>query len=111
MVDMPEEEKQANQEATDFCVPQQVLNDFIARIGPIYSRTKVLNFASRIEVHPGLVVGQLQNRGVLPYSHLRRLLVRVQRFVTETTLTDGMGAHASISARQGLKKCPLNHLG
>ena len=90
-VDMPEEERQANQAAADFCVPQQELDDFIARIGPVYSRTLVVNFANRIEVHPGLVVGQLQNRGELPYSHLRKLLVRVQQFVTEPTLTDGWG--------------------
>ena len=89
--DLPEQEALANQAASDFCVPNNELEDFIARIGPLYSKAKIVNFAKRINCHPGLVVGQLHNRRELPYSHLRKLLVKVQNFVLETTLVDGWG--------------------
>lgn len=89
--DLPEEEMKANQAAGNFCVSGQELENFIARIGPLYSRSNVMAFASRIKVHPGLVVGQLHNREALPYTHLRKLLAKVQRFATETALSDGWG--------------------
>jgi HTH-type transcriptional regulator/antitoxin HigA len=50
-----------------------------------------LNFAERIKVHPGIVLGQLQYRKEIPYSHNRGPLVRVREIIAKTALTDGWG--------------------
>ena len=82
-------EQVANSAASDFCVPE--LEDFISRMGGYLARNKVAAFAQRIGVHPGLVVGQLHFREELPYSNLRRHLVKVRQYLTETAMTDGWG--------------------
>jgi HTH-type transcriptional regulator/antitoxin HigA len=94
--DKPEEEKQADKFAVEFLVDQMKLNDFITRKDPIYPKKHVENFSKLIEVHPGIVVGQLQYRGKIPYSNLRSLLVKVRDIITETALTDGWGTTISL---------------
>ena len=70
------------------------LNDFIARVRPFYSATKVNEFARSMRVHPGIVVGQLQRREEVPYSNHRRLLAPVRDHVLETAVVDGWGRRA-----------------
>jgi len=84
-------EQQADKFAADFSIPQGELRHFIARVRPLYSQQKILGFASRICVHPGIVVGQLQYRAEVSYAHSRRMLVRVRGIITSTALTDGWG--------------------
>lgn len=50
---------------------------------------KILGFAHKIGVHPGIVVGQLQRRKILDYAHSRRMLVRVRHLIIPSALTDG----------------------
>jgi addiction module HigA family antidote len=82
-------EQIANNAASDFCVPE--LDDFINRMAGYLARNKVAAFAQRVGVHPGLVVGQLHFREELPYSNLRKHLVKVRQYLSETTMTDGWG--------------------
>ena len=95
--EIPEQEREANKAAAEFCVPTEELDDFIARVGPLYSTKHIINFAERIGVHPGLVVGQLHNRKEIPFSHLRRILVRVRHLITETAFTDGWGSAPQVA--------------
>jgi len=90
-VALPPEEVRANSEASEFCVPQEELKSFIVRIRPLYSEQRILLFARRIGVHPGIVVGQLQFRKEIPYTHFHKFRVKVREIVTQTTLTDGWG--------------------
>jgi Plasmid maintenance system antidote protein len=92
---LPDSEKQVNACAQEWLVPGPELNDFIARTAPLYSRSKIENFARRIGVHPGIVVGQLHHREALGYSHHRAFLVKVRATVTASTLTDGWGFASS----------------
>lgn len=89
--DLPPEERVANEAAAEFCVPAVELNSFITRVRPLYSEQRVLLFARRIQVHPGLVVGQLQHRKEIPYTHFHKHLVKIRDIVTQTALTDGWG--------------------
>jgi HTH-type transcriptional regulator/antitoxin HigA len=89
--DKPPHERRADKEAAEFLVPQDQLEGFISRVRPLYSRNNILGFATKIGVHPGLVVGQLQRRGEIPYSHSRDLLQKVRNAVCESALTDGWG--------------------
>ena len=86
------QEIEANKFAQDFLLPKDELDNFIARVRPLYSQAKIEKFAQRVGVHPGIVVGQLQFRGEIGYQHSRKLLEKVREYVTSTTLTDGWGS-------------------
>lgn len=85
------EETRANNAASEFLVPKNELESFIVRVRPLYSEQRILLFAKRIGVHPGLVVGQLQFRDEVPYTHFHKYLVKIREIVTQTALTDGWG--------------------
>jgi len=87
----PEAEKAVSKRAAAKIIDQDELDDFIARTRPLYSKTKIENFAGRLKVHPGIVVGQLQHRKEIDWSHSRNLLAKVREFVVGSTLTDGWG--------------------
>ena len=82
-------EGRANREAADFLVPRDELESFIGRVGPFYPRQRIIQFANRIKIHPGIIVGQLQHRKEIGYSASRGFLVKVREIVTNTALTDG----------------------
>jgi HTH-type transcriptional regulator/antitoxin HigA len=77
-------EERADKRATDWLVPQDQLQGFADRVRPYFSRSAIQDFADRIKIHPGIVVGQLQKRGEIPYSHHRNLLTRVRHLFSET---------------------------
>jgi len=91
--DRPKYEIDADRNAVSFLVPQTELDNFIARVSPLYSKARIVGFADRIYVHPGIVVGQLQHssRNEIRYSQHRDMLVKVRDIITSTTLTDGWG--------------------
>jgi HTH-type transcriptional regulator/antitoxin HigA len=86
-----ESERQADLFATEFLVAQSELDNFILREQPLYRKPKILNFAHRIGVHPGIVVGQLQFRNEIHWSVHRKMLEKVRHIITQSALTDGWG--------------------
>lgn len=88
---LPECEIRANHAGADFCVPTDQLENFIARVQPYFSEQKVLLFAQRINVHPGLVVGQLQ-RKLARHDFLRKHQVKVRAHVLPSADADGWGS-------------------
>jgi HTH-type transcriptional regulator/antitoxin HigA len=92
----PREEEQADKFAAGFLVDQARLQDFTKRHHPLYSKRDVIGFSTLIGVHPGIVVGQLQHHGEIPYSNLRGMLVRIRSIITKTALTDGWGTTISL---------------
>lgn len=95
------QEERANTEAGDFLVPRYEIESFITRVRPLYSEQRILLFAKRIGVHPGLVVGQLQHRNEVPYTHFHKYLVKVREIITQTALTDGWGTVPAIHGSIG----------
>lgn len=87
----PEIEREADAFAVRTLIPPEELENFIARVGPLYSQQKIRGFAGRLQVHPGIVVGQLQFRGEVDYSQHRRMLAPVRGIITQAALTDGWG--------------------
>ncbi len=87
---LPEHEVAANAAASEFCVPEEGLSNWMARSGPFVSRDRVIAFAESLSVHPGIVVGQLQRR-MNRWDLFRPLLVKVRALVTPFALTDGYG--------------------
>lgn len=84
------EERHANDVSSEFCVPDHEMKDFINRYNPLFTAEKVVNFARRIGVHPGLVVGQLQRR-TGDYRLFRKMLVGVRSIVAPVSMSDGYG--------------------
>lgn len=87
-----ETEKKADDFAADFLVPRLEIKNFVARVRPLYSKEKILGFAGRIGVHPGIVVGRLQFMKEIGYTHSREMLAKTRAAVTRATLTDGWGS-------------------
>jgi HTH-type transcriptional regulator/antitoxin HigA len=84
-------EAHANRMAADMLIPQDKLNGFIARKRPYFYKEDIKGFAKIMGVHPGIVVGQLQFLGIIPYSANREMLVDVRNIVIQSALTDGWG--------------------
>ncbi|MCL1570883.1 HigA family addiction module antitoxin [Xanthomonas nasturtii] len=89
-IQISEEELIANREAAEFCVDQAAMHDFIARVNPFFKEERVLLFAQRLAIHPGLVVGQLQ-RALGRYDLFKKYQVKIRTFVTSSAVTDGWG--------------------
>lgn len=89
-------EQRANAAASNYCVPDLEMNDFVARVQPMFSKASIVGFARRIHVHPGIVAGQLHGRGIIPPSHHREMLEKVRNVITASVLTDGFGNKVSL---------------
>lgn len=87
----PKAEREADAFAVEHLVPSRQLDGFIARVRPLYSARKIEAFASTMNVHPAVVVGQLQHRGEIAFSSFRKLVVPVRDRITSAALTDGWG--------------------
>ena len=87
----PQHERAADSFAVDSLVPQDELEGFIMRVGPLYSKVRLRGFANLMKVHPGILIGQLQHRSEIGYSANREMLVKVRDIITEAALTDGWG--------------------
>ena len=93
-----ETEQRANEEAANLLVPRHELESFVSRMSPLYATDRIIQFAHRIQMHPGIIVGQLQHLGELRYSAHRELLVKIRSLVTDSALTDGWGRSMSPSS-------------
>ena len=92
-----EVERRADMEASDKLVPTEKLNSFITRVSPLYSKTRIIQFAHTIQIHPGIIVGQLQYRGEIGYQANREMLVKIRDIVTSSALTDGWRRDITLS--------------
>jgi HTH-type transcriptional regulator / antitoxin HigA len=95
---LPPEEVRANNAASEFLVPTDELDNFITRVRPLYSEQRILLFAKRIGVHPGVVAGQLQFREEIPYTHFHKHLVKIREIITQAALTDGWGTIPTLAS-------------
>lgn len=84
-------ERLADERAADSLVPTSELKSFIQRVGPFYPTSRIVQFANRMKIHPGIIVGQLHYRRELPYAQQREFLVKIRDVVSSTALTDGWG--------------------
>lgn len=87
----PEVEQLADAFASAHTITPSEIDSFIARVKPLFSKVKIQGFALRQGVHPALVIGQLQHKGAIHWSHSREFLVKVRDIVTGSALTDGWG--------------------
>lgn len=94
-IDLPEEERMANEAAASFCVPADKMQMFIVRKDPLFKDRDLTGFARTLGIHPGLVAGQLQHR-TGRYDRFRKHLVKIRRAATSTAMVDGWGDVAPV---------------
>jgi HTH-type transcriptional regulator/antitoxin HigA len=92
---LPIEERQANEAAANFCVPRLKLDSFIARKSPMFSERDIRGFAATLQIHPGLVAGQLQHE-LDRYDLFRNHLAKIRSIVTPNAYVDGWGDIAPV---------------
>ena len=85
---VPEEERQANSAAADFCVPREKMDSFILRKNPFFYEKDVVAFAKLNGVHPGLPIGQIQHR-TGRYDYLRKYQTKIRQCVLPGAIVDG----------------------
>lgn len=90
-----DEERAADEAAAEFCVPQDKLKAFIARKNPIFTERDMAAFAKLLNVHPGLVAGQIQ-RATNRYDRFRGHLVKIRGIVMPNAMHDGWGDIAPV---------------
>jgi HTH-type transcriptional regulator/antitoxin HigA len=91
-----EQERIANEAAADFCIPRKEMASFIARKNPFFSERDVLGFAKRVQVHPGLVAGQIQH-ATGRWDLFRKHLAKIRQHVLPSAIVDGWGQAAPVS--------------
>lgn len=91
--DEPACEKSANAAAAEFCVPQSLVDSFVLRKSPFISERDVLAFAARVEIHPAVVIGQIQ-RKTGNYTFLRKYQGGIREYLLTWPHKDGWGFHA-----------------
>lgn len=94
--DLPEEEQQANTAASDFLIERDEIESFIARKAPFFAERDIIGFARRLQVHPGIVVGQVQKR-TDRWDLLRRHLVKIRSHLVSGSMVDGWGQIAPVT--------------
>lgn len=92
---LAEEERLANEAAANFCVPIHTLEGFVARKAPFFNDRDILGLARTLQVHPGLVAGQLQRR-INRYDRFRQHLIKVRSIVAPGAMVDGWGDVAPV---------------
>lgn len=87
----PEEELRANRNAANRLIATRDFEAFVAQAHKSYSEAYISRFADLMNIHPGIVVGQLQHRECIPWSSYNFLKSKVRPFLTQHALTDGFG--------------------
>ena len=90
-----DEERIANDAASDFCAPRSRIDSFIARKAPLFPERDFLGLAKVLGVHPSLVAGQIQFR-TGRYDLFRSHLVKIRDHVLPSAIVDGWGDVAPV---------------
>lgn len=85
-----EEERIANIAAAEFCVPQKMMISFIKKKAPFFAERDLLGFSKTINVHPGLIAGQLQHK-TGDYRRFRNYLTPIRTIISPSAAVDGWG--------------------
>ncbi len=98
---LPEEERQADMAAAQFLIPEDKVASFMLRKGKWISREDVLAFSARHQIHPAIVVGQIQHRrhkagDKRAFAFLREFMTKVHDRFSDWPLSDGWGKVAEV---------------
>lgn len=75
-------EEEADAFARDFLIPPDAYSQFVTAQGASFSAAAIVEFARKIGVSPGIVVGRLQKDGHIPWSMHNRLKLGLRLVAT-----------------------------
>jgi len=93
--DLPEQELRASTAAAEYLIPPDLLRSFMARKGDFISERDVLEFAARIEIHPAIVIGQIQRKRK-KYAWLRKYQTSIRKYLFDWEFVDGWGRQFAV---------------
>lgn len=98
---LPDEERRADDAAAEYLVPQDKLESFMRRKGKWISEDDVIAFSARHQIHPAVVIGQIQKyrhrKGdKRAYAFLRRYMTKIEEHFMDWPLRDGWGKVAEV---------------
>jgi HTH-type transcriptional regulator/antitoxin HigA len=96
--DLPEQERVANEAAADFCVPKKEMASFILRKQPFFAERDIVGFAGRLNLHPGLVAGQLRHK-LNRWDLFSKHLAKIRFAVAPSATVDGWGDVAPLTSK------------
>jgi HTH-type transcriptional regulator/antitoxin HigA len=70
-----------DEQASDWAAPPARLTVFARATRPYFYQARIARFADKLGAPPALVVGQLQKRGEIPWTHSRTLLAKVRHML------------------------------
>ncbi len=77
-IDVDYEDDPREQGANQFAAAILIPPEYTSQLPELHAYRAVMRFARSIGIAPGIVVGRLQREGIVPYSHLNRLKVRLE---------------------------------
>ncbi len=86
-----EMEKRADIEAANWLVNEDQIHRFALRAKPWFNRESIIPFAGRMGVHPSIVVGQLQHKGIIGWERHADLRPKIREHLLITAMCDGYG--------------------
>jgi HTH-type transcriptional regulator / antitoxin HigA len=84
--DLHTKEEEADHFASEFLIPTEELRRFHPR-GTYYSHEDIIEFAQRLGIAPGIVVGRLQHEGLVPPQNFNQLKRNVQVITNQIQLS------------------------
>jgi HTH-type transcriptional regulator/antitoxin HigA len=84
-------EQRADAESSSLFIPPEELDSFIRRVGPLYSKEKINQFANRIKMHPSIIIGQLKHRREIAPSAYNKSPIPIREAIIKHAITDGWG--------------------
>lgn len=93
---LPDEERRADMAAAQFLISEDKLASFMLRKGKWISREDVLAFSARHQIHPAIVVGQIQHHrhkagDTRAFAFLREFMTKVHDRFSDWPFCDGWG--------------------
>lgn len=83
-------EDEANEGAANWLISTSRLNSFISRNQGNFTERNISAFSEMVAVHPSILVGQLQNRGVVSHSsRLNKFKIDIRKQVLLAAMADG----------------------
>lgn len=90
------EEIIANKASSEFCVPQEKIDSFIARKAPLFPERDFLGFSKILGIHPCLVAGQIRYK-TKRYDLFNKHTKKIRSHVMPSAIVDGWGDVAPIN--------------
>jgi HTH-type transcriptional regulator/antitoxin HigA len=87
-------ERRADKEAANWLIPENEINSFALRAKPWFTKEAIQPFASRMGVHPCIVIGNLNHLDAMDWTRHADVRPKIRDHIISTATCDGYGKKA-----------------